>query len=493
MTIESIDDATEDQAIFEYRSPEAVDPESNRVLLVVDWPNQPSYVQIHYPQNAFVMATDRRMITKSRVFTVQVFVGDDKWGPDKYQPVSMQLHIVNIHDQVGATTAVNKVNGSKSIATDSRPTSNNQSQSQPETQQQISTAPAVPEVDFAGIKGLDVRPPMVPEWKRKQPQQTVDSFWIGWKVLLNQNNTKPTTNSTEVLLGTQFKFDRNGNLTILFSHSIRVPNFKPKDDLETRRSLLDMSELDICRDLLDIQFDFFNKITPNNFTYSVDLVEWSPRQIVFTFNFSDPMIISQGDVLDKTYVRFKDTSIIQPAENGVRFNFEELLTEVVVIVPKQLPFHYNERAVNAGIQTAQKTPSAIMIMQVVAQIVLKGSLKLIIDLFLAIQMAVYVLLFNLKLPALAEMILQELKNLIEFRILNIEGVVRLWDEDFSLGKWMNGVKQKLVNEHQEQSFFAELIVYITLATVLALGFCAYLIVKRFGSKALKDKATSKME
>ena len=145
--------------------------------------------------------------------------------------------------------------------------------------------------------------------------------------------------------------------------------------------------------------------------------------MIFQFNFSDPTLISQGDTLDKTYVKIKDTSYFKPAALAASFDSTVLTKEVVAIVPKQLPLNIDAEKLQTTIASSQQSVLAILIIQVVAQILLKGSLKLIIDLFLAIQMAVYVLLFNLRLPALAEMVLLEFKNLIEFRMLNIEAVV----------------------------------------------------------------------
>ena len=87
-----------------------------------------------------------------------------------------------------------------------------------------------------------------------------------------------------------------------------------------------------------------------------------------------------------------------------------------------------------------------MIVQVVLQILLKGSLKLILDLFLTVQLLVYVILFNLRLPALSLMILEEIRSLIEFQALNITKLVQLFDPDFDLKQWLVGVKVVVVNQ-----------------------------------------------
>lgn len=65
-----------------------------------------------------------------------------------------------------------------------------------------------------------------------------------------------------------------------------------------------------------------------------------------------------------------------------------------------------------------------MVIQIFMQILLKGSVKTLIDLFMAIQTLVYVTIFNLEMSATTEMILDEFKKLIEFQMLNPQGFVR---------------------------------------------------------------------
>lgn len=68
--------------------------------------------------------------------------------------------------------------------------------------------------------------------------------------------------------------------------------------------------------------------------------------------------------------------------------------------------------------------TAVMVIQIFMQILLKGSVKTLIDLFMAIQTLVYVTIFNLEMSATTEMILDEFKKLIEFQMLNPQGFVR---------------------------------------------------------------------
>jgi hypothetical protein len=101
-------------------------------------------------------------------------------------------------------------------------------------------------------------------------------------------------------------------------------------------------------------------------------------------------------------------------------------------------------------------------------------------------MMVYIIMFNLTLPALVEMVLFEFKKLIEFNLLNPEGIVKLFYEFFSMARWINGISEKVINEDQEVSFFAALIVYITLSVVFLIVMLAVLVVKKLGSKKVQE-------
>ena len=56
-------------------------------------------------------------------------------------------------------------------------------------------------------------------------------------------------------------------------------------------------------------------------------------------------------------------------------------------------------------------------------------------------MLVYIQLYNIKLPAVSEMIMIEFQKLIEFHALNPEKLIQmLIDEDFTFAKWIKGIQ-----------------------------------------------------
>ena len=113
----------------------------------------------------------------------------------------------------------------------------------------------------------------------------------------------------------------------------------------------------------------------------------------------------------------------------------------VVFAPKQLPSGFSEEQIQASAQATTRVVTAIMIVQIFMQIILKGSVKTLIDLFMAIQTMVYASLFNLQMSAITEMILAEFQKLIEFQMLNPQNFVQTFiDEEFTIASWMSGIK-----------------------------------------------------
>ena len=118
----------------------------------------------------------------------------------------------------------------------------------------------------------------------------------------------------------------------------------------------------------------------------------------------------------------------------------------VVFAPKQLPSGFSEEQIQASAQATTRVVTAIMIVQIFLQIFLKGSVKTLIDIFMAIQTMVYASLFNLQMSAITEIMLEEFQKLIEFQMLNPQNFVQTFiDEEFTIASWMSGVKNQIAS------------------------------------------------
>jgi hypothetical protein len=73
------------------------------------------------------------------------------------------------------------------------------------------------------------------------------------------------------------------------------------------------------------------------------------------------------------------------------------------------------------------------------QLILNESLSKILDLFLNLQLMVYVTNINLPLPALIEMVFEELTKLVNFDTIEPENLINFVYEEFSLVSILNGI------------------------------------------------------
>lgn len=102
----------------------------------------------------------------------------------------------------------------------------------------------------------------------------------------------------------------------------------------------------------------------------------------------------------------------------------------------------------SAVTTSSNSVLAIMIVQLVFQVLLKGSVKQILSFYLTLQQLVYIIFFNISIAAPVEMLLLEFKKLIEFRSLNVDSFVQMWQPKFKVADWITGVRERIVSEDQ---------------------------------------------
>lgn len=98
------------------------------------------------------------------------------------------------------------------------------------------------------------------------------------------------------------------------------------------RKLVALEEIDVMRDLFDVQFDFYSDVAKDQLEYSVSIKEWTEREISLAFNFTKPLLVSHGPKQDKVFIRFKDETLIRSKETGKPLNTKNA-PEFVIIVP----------------------------------------------------------------------------------------------------------------------------------------------------------------
>ena len=150
-------------------------------------------------------------------------------------------------------------------------------------------------------------------------------------------------------------------------------------------------------------------------------------------------------IADKVYVKVKDISMFVSKANGISLDQSYKEYENVIILPKQLENGVDEEVVETTAKNAKQIMFVVFVLQVTFQYLLKGIVKLIMELFLGIQLIVYITLFEIQIPSIAELVLLEFKKLLEFEAANPESMIKLFNPDFDLKNWLSGVK-KYINE-----------------------------------------------
>ena len=89
---------------------------------------------------------------------------------------------------------------------------------------------------------------------------------------------------------------------------------------------------------------------------------------------------------------------------------------------------------------------SLMIAQLGAQLMLKGSLADLWSLFYTLQIVCYLDYYMIPIPNNAEIFIEQFKSIIEFNILKPEPLIRLVYPDFTLHDFIKGKKAMILNE-----------------------------------------------
>lgn len=76
----------------------------------------------------------------------------------------------------------------------------------------------------------------------------------------------------------------------MFSENIKRPLFL--EEIGIRRQLVELRNIDVTRDLFNIELDLYGLEAQQNLTYTVEMTAWETDRIKLYINFSDPLIIS---------------------------------------------------------------------------------------------------------------------------------------------------------------------------------------------------------
>ena len=155
-------------------------------------------------------------------------------------------------------------------------------------------------------------------------------------------------------------------------------------------------------------------------------------------NFTNPLLISQG--LDKDVIICK----VLNRQLFTSYDFREVLSSERIYIqkalPRQLPVGVSEEKLMQEAQTASNGMKAILIVQILLQLCLKGALNDFWVMFFTLQIICYLKIYDVAIPGNADIYVVEFTKLIEFDLLNPDTIMRMITDhqDFVLINWIIG-------------------------------------------------------
>ena len=137
---------------------------------------------------------------------------------------------------------------------------------------------------------------------------------------------------------------------------------------------------------------------------------------------------------------------------------------------------------------------ALVIMQLVLQIIIKGSFNQLWSLLMYLQLVCYLKFYDVVVPANTDIFLVQLTKMVELDLMNPDSLMQLIldDKDFKLVNLMAGVDPK----EGEKSIFGELSLFIMIAVAFLIAIGVMLVltkVQRFKVKTIQKLQEIKAE
>ena len=111
---------------------------------------------------------------------------------------------------------------------------------------------------------------------------------------------------------------------------------------------------------------------------------------------------------------------------------------------------------------------------------MKGAIHDLISLYFTLQIICYLSIYDTPLPSNTEIYMQEFTNLIEFKALKPDSIVKVINPEFNLMEWVTQKKAKIVSKDQTASIINDMQFYIMAAFIVILIMTAMIIPIVFG-------------
>ena len=236
---------------------------------------------------------------------------------------------------------------------------------------------------------------------------------------------------------------------------LMVQNFE-QDPMTGRRRLVGLSELDVSRDVMGVQFITTSDQESAPIEYFLRMKEWTNKGMSVKVDFKDPLLVGKGN--DNVATSLKNMALFAP-KSGAKPLPASAGTKVAA-APPQVPKGVDEEQIRQDASTAMKGLLAIVIAMIVIQVAVKGNFKDYWALFFILQLIAYCNYYDTPLPGNAEIYIQELTHLVELTFIDPDVLIRAFNPDFNK-------KLEVINPDAHISVWNDVKLYLLLITVFA--------------------------
>lgn len=90
------------------------------------------------------------------------------------------------------------------------------------------------------------------------------------------------------------KMEQDGKMGMKFSKKVFLPDFLTDGGSSTRRRLISFSEINVQRDVMEVNLVINSDVNPTDIKYFLSITEWTEDGISILMNVTTPLLISKG-------------------------------------------------------------------------------------------------------------------------------------------------------------------------------------------------------
>lgn len=83
---------------------------------------------------------------------------------------------------------------------------------------------------------------------------------------------------------------------------------------------VDLQEIDVDRDILEILLEINSNVDPNDIQYSLEITDWTEKNMKLHLNFTNPLMVSKGLIPDVIFAKIKNTHMFQAKHSNERLS-----------------------------------------------------------------------------------------------------------------------------------------------------------------------------